>query len=153
MTAPSTRYFITADSRRASVFSFRQVAPGRCQVDQVRTLFNSHESEHDRGRPGTLGRMPGGLPQALGQSRQAEEEVRRFAHDVGSWLRVTANELRLGPLTVFAPPRFLGVLRAILDKNIAFDLRQGELTHLRAAELASHPAVVAAMLDGRGLSG
>jgi hypothetical protein len=75
-----------------------------------------------------------------------EEEQRRFAREVASWLTQARQNPDAHRVTLFAPARFLGVLRGELVPDAVTELREAELTHLRPSELASHPSVLQAVL-------
>lgn len=149
-------WIVTADARRASLYICRRVPQGRVHVDLLRTIENAHEDEHEHHRPCVLGRGPAAsaAQHCAAPGHGAEEESRRFAREFGAWLGKIAGELNIGAVSVFAPPKFLGVLREegtvlALNGGTRVNLRDGELTHLKAHELAVHPAVEAAVLHPR----
>lgn len=121
-------------------------------------LENAHEDEHERHRPtlaggaerrGSAARSGArAAPQAIAPNRTAEEEQERFAREVGAWLGGARRELGEGRWILFAPPRFLGMLRRHVAPEVATELHEGELAHLRAGELALHPAVIRAVTGG-----
>jgi hypothetical protein len=146
---------ITADGRRAALFSCQNLPSGGVHLESVKSIQNEHENEHERGRPTLVGgaerrsgisrsgARPG--PHSVAEDRTGEEEIRRFAREVRKWL-TTSRELDGRPTTLFAPARFLGLLREELrGVNHKADLREGELGHLRPHELAVHPAVLGAI--------
>lgn len=49
---------------------------------------------------------------------------------------------------LFAPPRFLGLLRKQGAADMALGKHEGDLSHLDANELALHPAVMEALKGG-----
>ena len=55
------------------------------------------------------------------------------------------REFVSGTLTVFAAPRFLGLLRGMAGLDGREELHAAELTHLSAQQLARHPAVIRAV--------
>lgn len=146
-------WIVTADNRRAALFACRRLPGGGMHVEQLRTIENEHEGEHERHRPALLGgaERRGGrghssaraAPQSISLGHEVEEEQRRFAREVRDWLANASRELSLGRVNVFAAPRFLGLLRDQMgDRNNTAVLHEGELTHLRPHELATHPAVL-----------
>jgi protein required for attachment to host cells len=143
---------VTADGRQANLYFFKRTPGGELHIDHVRSLVNPHEREHERHRPSLLGgsERRGGMghssasaaPHSVSQGHGEEEEQRRFVLEVKSWLRQAEKELALHRLTLFAAPRFLGLLREHMgDRASISDLLEGELTKLTPQELSHHPAV------------
>ncbi len=156
------KWIVTTDCRHARVFAWERTPGGSLRLEAVRWIDNPHEGEHERGRPSELGRTavgaPGrGVPQNASEGHASEEEERKFARELagrGGWLCRTIQELKADRVTVFAPARFLGLIREEMDAHtgrgdgpmpecVAFEA--GELTHLRPGELAVHPKVVRAI--------
>jgi protein required for attachment to host cells len=160
-------WIVTVDGRRASLFACKGTPGGTLHISPVRSLENPHENEHEHHRPGMLGggERRGALgrgggsaaPHSISPGHGAEEETSRFAKEVGDWLSLATEKFETGRLSIFAPPRFLNLLReegrnAGVAKgwkgNSTFHV--GELTHLRPNELAVHPAVVSAVAQASG---
>jgi protein required for attachment to host cells len=144
-----THWFATADDKLARLFSCNSVHAGRRHVDEHDSLENPWLGQHERGRPSALGRGPtrNAAQHFASVGHGSEEERRRFAHDVASWLRQVAADRKLGRICIFAAPRMLGELRNEIgpDGGI-FSLHEAELTHLAPEELAEHPGVVEALV-------
>jgi len=162
----SIHWIVAADVRRAALFGCKRLPSGDLRLEPQDTIENAHESEHEHGRPVLRGgaEKPGSpmrssghaAPHAVSAGHTAEEEETRFAREVGDWLRGVARALgpaapARGSVTVFAPPRFLGLLRKHAgDLGAAVDLREGELAQVPPHELATHPAVLEAVHAGAG---
>jgi protein required for attachment to host cells len=153
---PSRRYVVTADGSQATLYSCTPGAHGRARVEKLDSVGNTHLDEHERHRPTLLDAARRGhampsmratsFPHSASQGHEVEEEQRRFAHDVKNWLGRNREVVGAAPLTIFAPPHFLGLLRHQLGDPAganpgAPDLRECELTHLQPNQLAEHPAV------------
>lgn len=149
-------WIVTADNRRASLFSCRKTPGGELNVEHVRTLENAHENEHEHHRPSSLGgaerrgtktrAVGSAAPHSASPGHAVDEEQRRFAHEVAGWLDRASKELSVEGVAVFAAPHLLGLLRSQKGKiGATTELLEGELTHLRPHELAEHPAVRAAV--------
>ncbi|MEI7658342.1 MAG: host attachment protein [Phycisphaerae bacterium] len=156
------KWIVTVDCRHARVFGWERTPGGALRLEPLRWIDNPHEAEHERGRPNLLGvaavGAPGrGVPQGASEGHAAEEEERRFARDLagrGGWLCRAIHELKADRVTVFAPAKFLGMLREEMDANTGrgdgplpecVSFEAGELTHLRPGELAVHPRVMNAV--------
>lgn len=92
-----------------------------------------------------LGRGARAAPHFIAAGHAEEEEQRRFAQEVATWLDGTRHNPGAGRVALFAPARFLGLLRPQITAQRAIATHEGELAHLRAQELAVHPAVVKAV--------
>lgn len=155
---PFQHWIATTDNRRAALLSCRGTPGGELALDRVRSLENSHEGEHSRGRPSMIGgseragsaRASSGsaAPHFTSRGHEEEEEHRRFAREVAAWLDRSGAELKCERITVFAPARLLGMLRDLMGHHPSLrakaDLVEGELAQLQPTELAAHPAVRAA---------
>lgn len=150
--ATTTHWIITADGRGAHLFGCSHLPSGDLHLEPGRSLHNAHEEEHERNRPLLLGgaERRGSVarsgahaaPHVVSQGHADEESLRRFAREVRTWLAAAIDELGTERVTLFAAPQFLGVLRTELDAVASrVDLHKGELTHLRAHELAAHPEI------------
>lgn len=147
-------WIVTADERTARLFSCQQLPGGGLHLEQLTSIENTHEAEHERHRPtlaggaerrGSAARSGAhAAPHLLAPRHTAEEEQRRFAREVSAWLEEIRPGLATGRLTVFAPPRFLGLLREQGSRHRPADLRDGDLNALRTRELAAHPKTLEA---------
>jgi hypothetical protein len=138
-TESPTLWIVAADARRAVLFACARRPQGRTQVQELRRTETTWENMHEHARPTALG--SGTPPHFAGPNHDREEEIRRFARDTAAWVRDAARELSIPTLRLYAPPRVLSELRALLRGAPGIDLYEGELTHLRPAELADHPIV------------
>ncbi len=153
-----THRIVTADGRRASLYTCTRDTAGRVHLEPAGTFENSHEAEHERHRPGLIG---GGerrgstarsgahaAPHAVSPGNTADEEQRRFAQEICAWLVAANRGKKADRTTLFAPPRLLSMLSPHAS-SIGGDvvLQAGEFAQLRAAELAEHPAIMAAAAE------
>jgi protein required for attachment to host cells len=159
MMNPPHRWIVTADGRRATLFSCRSVPGGHIHVDPDDSIQNEWENSHEHQRPtlmggserrGSIGRSSAAAaPHSVSQGHTSEEEQERFAREVSTWLGRNVKSKETGRVCVFAAPHFLGLLRAQVGDSDALEFYEGELTHLRPSELATHPAVVSALTRPR----
>jgi protein required for attachment to host cells len=147
---PHEHLIVTADERKATLFACTTVPGGRWHVASLRSIENKWEDYHEKHRPSALGRGPSAsaAQHFASVKHEPEEEHRRFAREVGAWLKSEASRASAPHLSVFAAPRFLGLLRAELAGvrgRPEVELHEGELTRLQPHELATHPAIVRAL--------
>jgi hypothetical protein len=148
--AHASRWIITADTRRATLFACEPVPGGGTRLERLTSIVNAHEGEHERHRPSLLGgaerrgaasrSSAHAAPHAAAERRTEEEERRRFARDLSSWLAEVRRQFGVTAVTLFAPPRLLGVLREHVNAGET-ELREADLAHLRPQKLSVHPAV------------
>lgn len=141
------RWIATVDERRARLFRCTPIDNRPWHLEETETLRSPYELEHERGRPSMLTGAPGPQPALAGHGHTLEEEQQRFARDVAGWLESKASQLESTPVKVFAPPRFLGMLRGRFSKRTEpkVELIQCELSSVPQHELAKHPAVTRAL--------
>lgn len=153
----STHWVVTADARHATLFGCHRRADHSLALEQVSAIENPHEAEHERHRPNLLGgaERKGALarsaahaaPHSVAEGHAAEEEQRRFAREIGKWLRTTVPQPPNEPVILFAPPRYVQLLREqLVDWEPPADIRTGNLAHLQTHDLAAHPLVLDAVL-------
>jgi protein required for attachment to host cells len=114
----ATTWIVAADSSRARVL---QVADRQKQLTEIEDLLNPGGRMDDRelttdAHPrfrGTSG--PGSDRQETGA---AEHETELFAKRIGDYLDKARNDHRYDRLYLVAPPKFLGVLRGKLNKEV-----------------------------------
>lgn len=156
-TLSSLSYLVIADARRAQLLACQRLNTAGIGLRAVRTLENAHEAEHEHHRPSlggggerqgspTRGSAHAG-PHSIAQGHTAEEETERFAREIGRWLERAQGELGTARLVLFAPPRFLGLLRKHISTHGAPELREGDFARLDLNQLTVHPTVVAAMTE------
>jgi hypothetical protein len=105
---------------------------GKYHVEEHESLVNTlPEQEHQR--PMTN----------AGTTHSEENKERRFAGEVISWLEKKVDEHNITALTLYAPPRTLGVLRLTPPGRLSGLLseHEGNFMHLKAFQLADHPMV------------
>jgi protein required for attachment to host cells len=113
-----TTWIIAADASRARIL---QVADPEQRLEEIDDLLNPEGRMHDRElitdahpRSGG-GNAPASDPQEM---PAVEHAVERFAKRVGDYLDKARNEHRYQRLHLVAPPKFLGVLRKKLGKEV-----------------------------------
>jgi protein required for attachment to host cells len=147
-----TRWVLTADERYAHLYTARPAADGkRWQLERHDSLESRWEDYHEHRRPTMMDGPPTSAStqhstQSYSEMEQ-QEESRRFARDIHRWLgEALKKEHDDGEIIVFAASRFLSPLRNELSSlGDRATLHQAELTRLRPAELAKHPAVTEAL--------
>lgn len=150
---PATeQWIVTTDLRRAALFSCSRISGNRLHVDERKVLENDRHLEPEHHRPSTLGGQGRGpeqsaAPHFAGEGHRVEEEHRRFAREVRRWLGEVSKEFSAAHLELFAPARFLGVLREEIarEPGTSVSLHDCELATLRPSQLADHPAVLHAL--------
>lgn len=149
------QWIVTADGRSAALFECQRTPAGKLHLERRKSIENAHEAEHERGRPTLAGGAERrssvarsgaqAAPHAVAVGHEHEEEQRRFAREVTSWLADARRNPGAHRVTLFAPARFLGLLRAEFAKDDVTALQEAELTHLGPSELAVHPAILSAI--------
>ncbi len=144
-------WIVTADARNARIYSCRRVAGNGPYLEELSAITNTHEAEHERQRPilgggaerrGAVARSGAhAAPHAIAPPRTADEETARFAREVSDWLASSRKHRSTGRVILFAPPRFLGLLRKQIAPDAATQILEGDLSQLDARDLAAHPAV------------
>lgn len=152
---PVSDVIVVADGRRATAYILHPRARGVAHLSELATLANLHENEHEHQRPTLLGGHErrdslsrsgaSAAPHGVSQRHTADEEMARFAREVGAWLDAACDRADTGRTIVFAPPRFLGALRKQCAGRRATIMVEGELSHLSVHELAAHPALARAV--------
>lgn len=139
---------VISDQRSARLFVRASEPGGRWRLEERARLHNRHEGEHEHHRPDLLGRgaptAAAGPQRLVSEGHTREEEARRFAREVAAWLGEQRGACSLDRITLFAPPRFLGMLREEQAPRAAVEMLEGELTGVPVHELASHPEILAA---------
>jgi protein required for attachment to host cells len=122
----ATTWIVAADSSRARIL---QVA-GRERLDEIESMLNPEGRMNDRelttdGNPRLHG--PGGI-QGSGRSSAAnsareepsavEHAVEMFSKRVGEYLEKARTDHRYDQLVLVAPPKFLGLMRKELGKEV-----------------------------------
>jgi protein required for attachment to host cells len=124
----ATTWIVSCDSSRARVLQ----VTGRDRLEEIEDLVNPAARMHDRelrtdshprynghGGVGKAGSAPTGGP---GNDREemtaAEVETEKFAKQIGRHLEKARMEHRYDRLFLLAPPRFLGMIRKELGKEV-----------------------------------
>jgi hypothetical protein len=143
---PTTALIAACDNRSARLFETGIAPGGQVHATEVASLSNAWEDFHEHGRPSRLGMGPSAnaAQHFADEHREPEELARRFAREVVAWIARKGAELPGTPFHVFVAPRFLGYLREEIARSgqpLAAELVRGELSGLRAHEIAEHPRV------------
>ena len=144
-------WFLTADRKKARLFSASRTPHDRLHVDEVAALYEAwDELQHDR--PSPRAGKDGHSYASIGH--EDEERIQRFSRQIAEWVGRQVGAHSIERLHVFSARRLLGALRHVLSSHLeervvdhALDL--GDLT---AGELAKHGAIEAAA-GGPGYTG
>jgi protein required for attachment to host cells len=125
-------WFALADAEHCRLLSCRLTKQGTQHVEELGALENTlPEAEH--ARPMTQD----------GTTHDIEEEERRFAAQIVTWLQEKAKKHEIPHLVILAPSRMLGVLRKVSSGSLTGHLEElrGDLMRLDAGQSADHPMV------------
>ena len=125
-------WFVLADAEACRLLCCSLTRRGKHHVEEFDALENTlPEQEHVR--PMTN----------AGATHNLEDRQRRFGDEIVAWLEKKADQHKIDQLVIFAPPRMLGVLRAIPLGSLKGRVEEfkGDLMRLNAAQLADHPMV------------
>jgi protein required for attachment to host cells len=155
MTANSQHWIVTLGSRRGRLIKAEPVPAGRWRTEQVDEITNQWEDYHEHGRPEGLSKGRGTLAKSEGYSFAAgshddAEMQRRFARDVVKWLGDQIGRRSIETIDLFAPPSFLGDLRAAIPARLSGRIRehQAQLNSIDVNELTNHSAITP-LFNGR----
>ena len=134
------QWVVVADARRARLLQCTFASAGSASVRPCATLVDDWPG-HEHHRPSPLAAKDGRAYASL--HHDAEEQLRRFGRRIVGWIGAAAADRGIERLTLFAPPRLLGVFRGerLQDRGPEVDLREGELAHMTEADLCRHPAI------------
>ncbi|MBI1367163.1 MAG: hypothetical protein GC162_00770 [Planctomycetes bacterium] len=140
MTKNGHRWVVAADANGARLLEYSLVHGGRRHMDE-RNAIENHEEPHQHNRPSPLAGKDGHSYASRGH--ETEEMMRRYARTLTDWLRQQVHMHHIEQLTLFAPPRLLGVLRQTWTNGLSgrIESHEADLNHIAVAELANHPAV------------
>jgi protein required for attachment to host cells len=122
-----TTWIVTADAGRARIYSERHPAQALTEIeDMVNTATRMRTSEKytDRLGPTSAGQSihntGGATPNKAYEppTTPEEQESIAFAKDIASFLLKAQQERGFQKLIVIAAPKFLGVLRMVLDPRL-----------------------------------
>lgn len=122
-----TTWIIAADSGRARIFSDTDPAMPMLEVeDMVDTAagMRAAETDTDRIAPKAAGKSShgtgGALPTKLYEGRLSHDDVAAatFARDINAYLLKARQDGKFDRLALVAEPRFLGILRSLLDPQL-----------------------------------
>ena len=147
---PRNIWIVLTDAHRADVYRCRATPSHGWRMSPGARLDNAHVGEHERGRPTQLDDHPTAIrggPHESSSGREREEVERRFALELFGrtgwvWARVATDQE--AEVHVFAPPRFLGVIRAVMPTHgraASTELHAGELVGAECADLLRHPRI------------
>ncbi|HYD58245.1 MAG TPA: host attachment protein [Burkholderiales bacterium] len=123
-----TTWIVTGDAARARILQ----VTGRNQVEEIESFVNPKGRMHDRdlengarprfdghggvGKPGSASTGgPGNDREDMGAS---ELEAEKFSRQIGRYLDHARVKKRYDRLFIVAPPRFLGMMRKELGKEV-----------------------------------
>jgi protein required for attachment to host cells len=145
----ATTWIVAADASRARIL---QVA-GRERLDEIESLLNPEGRMDDRelatdGNPrlhGPGGNQRSGRRSAANSAREepsaVEHAVERFSKRIGDYLEKARTDHRYDELVLVAPPKFLGLLRKELGKEVeklVADELPKDLSWFNAREIESY---------------
>lgn len=139
---PASFWLLVTDARRCRLFLGKRTAAGRLHLDEQARLDEVwQEQEHHR--PAPLGSPSG--KSYIDPGHADEERMHRFAKAVAGWMSEQARGMKFTKLHLFAPKRFLGMLRPEYPSQLKSGIldEAHDLAQLSAGELAEHPAVTA----------
>jgi len=139
---PAAFWLLVTDARRCRLFHGKRTGAGRLHLDEKARLDEVwQEQEHHR--PAPLGAPSG--KSYIDAGHADEERMHRFAKAVSGWMDEQARGMKIAQLHLFAPKRFLGVLRTEYSSPLKGGIIDAahDLAQLSAGELAEHPAVTA----------
>jgi protein required for attachment to host cells len=145
----TTTWIVAADAARARVL---QVAGRKKQLTEIEDLMNPAGRADDRelitdahprfsghggvGKPGS--RATSGPASDRQETGAQEHETELFAKRIGDYLDKARNQHRYDKLYLVAPPKFLGMLRKKLDKEVeklVVDERDKDLSWFDARDI------------------
>jgi protein required for attachment to host cells len=136
-------WLVIADNRRTRLLQGSLTAAGSPHLEESGEIDNAWE-EREHGRPGL--RMGAKSTQSYpAVTHEKEEEERRYAGQVATWLDKEAVARQIDAFVVFAPDRLLGTLRKTWSPKLRgmTKERHGDFAHLTIGELTAHPAITA----------
>jgi protein required for attachment to host cells len=136
-----------ADGGKGTLWQCTTTSHGSCHVEKIDTIENELIG-HEHHRPSPLAGKNGKSHAAAGHEK--EEMFLRFVRKAHTWLCQRLDEHRIGSVTVFAAPQFLGAWRKIKSNGLSgkIDLHEADLTNLDSGALAKHPAIQSRMNVG-----
>jgi protein required for attachment to host cells len=134
MFMPTTTWIVTGDSSRARILQ----VTGRERLEEIKDFINPKGRMNDRelrtdahyrfnghGGVGKAGSAPTGGPgNDREETSQADLEAESFSRQIGRYLEKARNDHRFERLYLIAPPKFLGMLRKALGKEVEKLLRE-----------------------------
>jgi len=147
------RWVCVVDHRHGRLLMCEKTPGGAWRVDADRSIVNEWEDLHQRGRPSGLsaGASRGHAQSHAARPHETEEERRRFARDVVSWLEKHVRNEKIERIPVFAPPKLLGALREQWPKQLKDHVREHEadLAHLENNRLTENDRFLKAINEAR----
>lgn len=133
-------WIVIVDNGQGRLLRGSTAPPGRYHLELDDTITNTEE-EHQHGRPSPRAGKAGNS--YASRSRENEERMKRFARRVVEWLQHKTAALDIKHLSLFAPPRFLGVLRQAYPAQLAERLTEyeGDLGYMAPGDLVRHRAI------------
>ncbi len=123
-----TTWIVSGDASRARVLQ----VTGRNELEEIEDFVNPRSRQHNReqladahprfdahGGAGKPGSAPTGGPGSDREEKSAGEiEAEKFSREIGRFLDQSRMQKRYDRLFLIAPPRFLGLLRKELGKEV-----------------------------------
>lgn len=146
MAKQPSAWFFVVDAGRGRLLRCSRTRPGRLHVDEEETIEN-HTEEYEHGRPSP--RVGKGGHSYASEGHESEQQMRRFAKQVVTWIEAGAQKHGIDRVTLFSAPRFLGELRKVYPPMLAasVDERTSDLTQLNEGSLGQHPAIAELLPD------
>lgn len=142
-------WIATIDRGRGRLVRCTRERTGDWRLSEDAVLEGSELAWHEHQRPAMLGREADGRARLAAPPHEAEESRLRSARDAAAWLLKAAEARQIGEVDLFAPARLLHDLRGQWPQAWRDRIRDHDanLTKVPLSELASHPAVAAALGD------
>lgn len=136
-----TTWIVAADGGRARIFSDADPAMPMQEIEDMVDAaagMRAAETDSDRVAPKAAGKSShgtgGALPTKLYEDKLSHDDraAESFARDINAYLLKARQEGKFDRLALVAEPRFLGVLRRLLDpqlKSLVCDEIDRDYTH------------------------
>ncbi len=132
-----TVWVVVADASKARIFTAEnRLSPLQELEDHVHATTRLHGQDLEADAPGRAFDSAGQGRHAMGKEELTKDtEAQRFAHELSEVITKARNEEAFIKLYLVAPPKFLGMLRDALPKNVKERL-EGEVPQ----DLVKHDA-------------
>lgn len=125
-------WFALTDAASCRLLCCSLTRRGKHHIDEY-DAFENTLPEQEHSRPMTN----------AGATHNVEDNERRFAGEIVTWLKKRTEQYQIDRLVIFAPPRMLGVLRMVPLGSLKGKVEElkGDLMRLKTGQLADHPMV------------